>query len=215
MTTASDQADSTADVDVEELQSELAQIKDAMGLQERYPSMFHLWLVFGVLVLFASVGSQVVVLYDLPGWGHSLSWAFFMGLGFVYQWFQNQGTPETSDGTTPNGWIQAAAVVAYLLAIFVIVGPHLNAEPGVETSVTFALIVGAIAVIYLVQGNVLKAHYIRKRDRYAFYVGGSWMLLYAAVMPNVQLLQEWGYVVYGVLYAAHGIASYVILSKQT
>jgi hypothetical protein len=61
------------EIDPEQLQAELTQIKDAMGLQERYPSRFTLWLVFGVCVLLASLGRVVcgvrrpLALEMLPG----------------------------------------------------------------------------------------------------------------------------------------------------
>jgi hypothetical protein len=39
------------------------------------------------------------------------------------------------------------------------------------------------------------------------------MLLLAVAIPNVELLETWGYTAFGVLYGAHAVASYVVLSS--
>lgn len=201
------------EIDVETLRTELDQIKGAMGLKERYPSQFRLWLVYGVLVFLAALGSQAVVTFELPDWGHSVAWFGFIGIGALYEWLVLDDH-ETSGEAKPNIRLQGVAIAGFLVATFVIVGPLLEGAGDLETTSTiFALILGTVGTYYIVAGSSMAAYYVRARDRYAFYIGGAWILAYAAVMPRIGLLQEWGYAVFGVLFALHAVGSYVALSE--
>lgn len=201
-------------VDPTDLQEELSQIKDAMGIQERYPSAFQLWLLYGGLGVLAAFGSQIVVTLELSPWGHWVAWGGFYGVGYLYERFQlstQQGTPP---GSTPNIRVQIAGTVALLFAVLVAVSPSLGELSAVESqALIFALIIATVGAIYVVQGASLRAFNIRARDRYAFYAGGVWMLVFGAVMPRIDILQEWGYATFGILFAIHGIVSYVFLSQ--
>lgn len=203
------------ELDVEQLQSELETIKDAMGIQERYPSQFHLWLVYGVLVALAALGSQAVVLLDLPAWGHWVSWGGFMALGGVYQGVAMDDNP--GDGNAegkPSIGLQYLSVFGYALVVLALVNPLFDgAEDALVSSTIFALFVGAVGLAYLLAGNALTAYYIRRRDRVAFYVGGAWMLLLALVIPRVPVLQKWGYAVFGIAFGLHAVGSYVLLAR--
>ncbi|SDR28484.1 hypothetical protein [Natronobacterium texcoconense] len=205
------------EIDVDALEAELEQIKDAMGIHERYPTQFQLWLVYGLLTMLASFGSQAVVTYDLPGWGHAASWGGFMGAGILYSWYVGGDYEEPEDTTTkPDLTVQSMSIVAYLLAVLFIVTPLLSdASPLVESATIFALIIGAVAASYVVTGASLKSYYVRARDRYAFYAGGVWILVYAVAMVHVPPLQEWGYAIFGVLYAVYGVTAYVYLARDT
>jgi hypothetical protein len=204
-----------AELDTEALRAELETIKGAMGLGERYESQFHLWLVYGVLVGLASLGSQAVVLYGLPGWGHWLSWGGFMALGVLYQAVALDGSG--SDRTTgadarPNIGLTYLAVFGYAVAVLAIAAPLFEGVGGaVASSTIFAVFVGAVGLAYLLAGNSLKAYYIRRRDRYAFYAGGVWILALAVLIPRIGLLQRWGYAAFGVAFAVHAVASYLYL----
>ena len=74
-----------------------------------------------------------------------------------------------------------------------------------------SLVVGLVGVAYLVVGEALRAYYIRRRDRFAFYVGGAWMLVLAALLPSIEFFHTWGYATFGVVYAAHAVVSYLLL----
>ncbi|WP_049928974.1 hypothetical protein [Halopiger goleimassiliensis] len=206
----------TDDVDVDALERDIAQIKEAMGLHERYPTQFRLWLVYGLLVLLASFGSQAVVTFDLPGWGHAASWFGFMGLGALYSWYvgEDYNHPETGDDYPDTG-VQFLGIAGYLVVVLAVVTPTLETLTPLEESATlFALVIGAVGATYVVQASTLKAYRIRARDRYTFYAGGLGMLAYAAVMVHVPLLLEWGYAIFGVGYAAYGIAAYMYLATE-
>jgi hypothetical protein len=204
------------ELDVEQLQQELTRIKDAMGLSERYPSQFQLWLVYGVLVGLASLGSQAIVLYDLPGWGHAVSWGGFMALGSVYQYAAIDDP--TSDGGTGGGkpsiGLQYLAVFGYAVLVVWLAVPGLESLGSARASATiFAVAVGAVGLAYLLAGNALRAYYIRRRDRLAFYAGGVWMLTLAAAIPAVPLLRQWGYAAFGIAFGLHAVASYYVLAR--
>lgn len=202
-----------AELDSEALRTELETIKDAMGLGERYESEFHLWLVYGVLVGLASLGSQAVVLYGLPGWGHWVSWGGFMSLGGIYQAVALDTSSGTgADGARPSLGLSYLAVFGYAVAVLVIAAPLFEGVgSAVASSTVFAVFVGAVGLAYLLAGNTLQAYYIRRRDRYAFYVGGAWILGLAVLLPRVALLRRWGYAVFGVAFAVHAVASYLYL----
>jgi len=203
------------ELNVEELRAELETIKDAMGIQERYPSQFRLWLVYGLLVALASLGSQLVVLLELPWWGHWLSWGSLMALGGAYQAVGVDDYPEGgSAGAKPDIPMVYLFVFAYAVTVLTLIAPLFDgASDVVASSTIFAVFVGAVGLAYLVAGNVLKAYYIRKRDRQTFYVGGVWMLLLAGVIPHVGVLRTWGYAAFGIAFGVHAVGSYVVLAR--
>jgi hypothetical protein len=199
------------ELDKAALRSEIESIKDAIGINERYGSQFHLWLVYGVLVGLASVGSQAVVSLDLPWWGHWVSWGVLMGVGSVYQWFVSDDTAGGTAEAKPSIGLLYAAVFGYVVVIIAAMSAFLDGSPSVVGSTVFAVFVGGVGTAYLLVGNVLKAYYIRRRDRLAFYVGGGWMLVLAALLPQVSILREWGYGVFGLAFAVHAVGSYIYL----
>lgn len=202
------------DADPEALQTELERIKDAMGLRDRYPSQFGLWLVYGALVLAASLASQFVVLRELPSWWHPVAWFVLMGAGGLYSWRQHSAERTATTDTKPNLLLQGGAVAALYFVFVLGLAPVFEGAPDRLVSITiFSLVVGLVGTAYLVMGESLKAYFIRRRDRYAFYLGGTWMILLAALIPNVASLRTWGYTVFGVTYALHALAAYVVLSR--
>ena len=213
-TDENDSVDLGEEVDPETLQRDLTHIKEAMGLQEQYPTAFRLWLLYGALAVFASLGSQAVVTFELDPWGHAVSWGGFYTLGLLYEWYRIGDYEVPNNEMKPSIRIQIGGIVAFLVSVFVAVDPFLADRSPVEgQAMIFGLIIAAIGATYVVQAASLRAYNVRTRDRHAFYVGGIWMLIYGAVMPNVEVLQEWGYVIFGILFAGHGIASYVFLSE--
>lgn len=204
------------EIDPERLKAELAQIKDAMGLEERYPSQFTLWLVFGVCVLLASFGSQFIVLRELSPLFHPVVWFVLIGAGGLYQgWSQHETASSSrhSDQAKPRLWVQFGAVFTLYLVVVFTIGTVTDAPAETVESLIFSRSVALVGVSYLVLGESLRAYYIRRRDRWAFYIGGGWMVLLAIVIPNVELLETWGYTAFGALYFVHAVASYVALSS--
>ncbi|WP_255192939.1 hypothetical protein [Natronobeatus ordinarius] len=205
------------EVDVDALRADLEGIKDAMGLHERYPSQFQLWLVYAPLTMLAAFGSQAVVTYELPGWGHAAAWGGFMGAGALYAWYVGDEYDEPERGPPkPGTRVQLLAIVGYLLAVLFVVSPFLeDATALVESATIFALVVGAVGASYVVTGATLAAYYVRDRDRYAFYIGGAWILVFAVAMVRIPFLQEWGYAVFGVCYAVYGVLAYLSLARDS
>jgi hypothetical protein len=203
-----------AEIDVEALRTELDQIKDAMGLRERYPAQFRLWLVYGLLVPLAAFGSQAVATWDLSPWLHPVSWGAFMSVAGLFGWRHDStesGGP-TAEGK-PDIWFQFLSVFAFGVVVMALLGPVAADAPEDLVSITvFAAMVGLVGVAYLVVGNSMKAHYVRRRDRYALYAGGVWMLALAAAMPHVGALRTWGYAAFGVAFGVHAVVSYAVLS---
>jgi hypothetical protein len=202
------------EIDAEALRSEVEQIKGAMGLEERYPSQFQLWLVFGLAVVIASAGSQMIALRDLTPFLHAVAWWVPLTAAGLYQGWrtsktgQGVGTTETKPRLTVL-WL---SLFGLYFAFFVILVPvTADLESNTVEILLFSLIIGLIGVGYLVVGETLRAYYIRRRDRVAFYLGGVWMLVLAVLMPNVGLLQTWGYMTFGLLYGLHALASYLVL----
>jgi len=201
------------EIDPEVLREEVAQIKDAMGLQERYPSEFHAWLVFGGVVLVASLCSQVIALRELPGWYHTAVWLGLLGAGNFYQWRGGSSSDSgNSTGTKPRIGLLYLAVFSFYLVLLFTLFPEVDAtgERGLELLI-FSQFVGLTGLGYLVVGEALRAYYIRRRDRWAFYTGGVGMITIAALLPNVGILSTWGYATFGIVYAVHAVASYVAL----
>ena len=205
-----------SEVDAETLQSEVERIRDAMGLRERYPSQFGLWLVYGGLVLAASLASQYIHLEGLPGYWHPIAWFAVLSLGGIYQWAAGDATRDgipASSEDKPRLPLQFAAVFALYLVFLVGATPVFEGLDADRIStLIFSQTVGFVGVAYLVAGESLRAYYIRRRDRWAFYLGGAWMLVLAAAMPNVAVLETWGYATFGGLYLLHSVVSYLALS---
>jgi hypothetical protein len=205
---------SDAEIDVEALRTELDQIKDAMGLRERYPAQFRLWLVYGLLVPLAAFGSQAVAIWDLPPWLHPVCWGGFMSVAGLFGWRHDDTAGDgLSAEAKPDIWFQFLAVFAFAVVVLALLGPVAADAPGDLASITiFAAVVGLVGVAYLVAGNSMKAYYVRRRDRYALYAGGVWMLALAAVLPHVEVLRTWGYATFGVVFGVHAVVSYAVLS---
>jgi hypothetical protein len=201
------------EVDPERLRTELDQIREAMGLRERYPSQFQYWLLFGLLVAVASAGSQLIVLRELPTYLHGVVWWALLGTAGVYQWWSTGGESSTTGGMPKPriGVLWLAMFGLYVVFLFA-VGPALDelTRPTSEILV-FSPIVGLTGAAYLVVGEALRAYRVRRRDRLAFYAGGVWMLVLAVLLVQVEFLHTWGYAAFGIVYGGHALGSYLAL----
>lgn len=205
---------SSPEIDKEELEQELDQIKETLGIQERYPGGTRTWLVFGVLVGVASILSQVVYLERLPGYWYGVIWMGMMSLGMAVQVRTNRSRGELSGTDRPSWVFLFATMLVTALVLLAILSPVL-AELSYEAAnlyvaLVFLTLLGGTG--YLLLGNTLKAYHIRRIDRYAFYLGGGWLLLLGMFTPYSQFLRTWFYGVYGVVYIAYTLCVYLILT---
>lgn len=204
----------TEQPDAAELQADLNRIKTAMGLHERYPFWSRWWLIegVGVGVLFPLI--QLFTRGDL-----SLVWLVLLGGGvfFVHQLAQwrviSQYDRPASGVPSWTNWqyIAVAGVLTLLVGLYP-VGDALYASG----ELSFATIAGAtmIGVAYLFMGQLLESYRIRTADRYAFYVSGGWLLVLAAVLPNVPVFQGWVFTAMGVGIAVQHIGAYLYISHS-
>ncbi|MFB6073569.1 MAG: hypothetical protein ABEJ89_00995 [Haloarculaceae archaeon] len=204
------------ELNVDELRSELDQIKDAMGLQERYESTGQQWLLFAVLVAVAAGISQYVMLARLSGWWYSVVWAVVVGGG----WYVGNRLIDTrvrgSTAGKPSVVFLYAAVFLATIPTQLVFAPFLRDLGYVPRS---AMILGSISVFlglaYLLIGNLLRAYYIRRRDRVVLYVGGLWLIVLGVAVADLPPVREWGYAAFGAGYVVYALAAYAVLRGES
>lgn len=205
-----------SDVDPSELRDDLDQIKQAMDIEERYPGQRTIWLLYAGLVGGFSFALQVLFLFEIPEWAYSLTWLIFVVLSVGSVWFAARRTSRQGRTAAPDLWVIPAGL-ALLLVVFSTISASLGVMgdlPGVLVGAYyFAIAIALAGVGFLLVGNALKAHRIRRRDRWIFYAGGGWMLVYAAVFPHTEALLYSGYGVFGALSIVHAVVSYVVLTR--
>jgi hypothetical protein len=203
------------EMDVEALRGELDQIKDAMGLEERYEGASKQWLLFGALVPVAAALSQYVHLQELSGLYHGLIWFGVLGGGsFVGNYFIDDPTIDRATDNKPRVLVVFAATLLAFVPIQLVFADALDAMAYRPRSVRIlALILVLLGVVYIVFGETLRAYYIRRRDRYALQVGGVWMILLGAFLPAVPVLETWGFAAFGGCYFVYAIGAYLVLSR--
>jgi hypothetical protein len=206
------------DVDPAELEAQLSQIKSAMGIDERYEGATSQWLLFGFLVPIAAAASQYVLLQELPGIYHAVIWiGLLFGGGFVGSWLwadTDGGGANTPSSGSPSLWF---VFVTVYLSTFPILFIVFQFTDGLGYEAQNALILGSVLVMigvaYLVEGNVLRAYYIRARDRYALYGGGVLLIGLGVAIGSIEILWTWGYAVFGALYFVYAMVSYAVLTR--
>jgi hypothetical protein len=199
-------------VDADELRSELNQIKDAMGIQERYDSATRLWLLFGVAVPVAAALSQWVHLGRHPQWWHTVTWFGVLGgAAALYFAFVDDRPGRTSAGK-PNLIVQFAVVYFAAVPIQIIVFAYTgNLGYETESTLVLSLIVVLLGVAYGVFGASLRAYRVRTLDRWVFYAGTVWMVAFGVATPQVAVLQTWAYAAYGGCCFLYAMAAYLVL----
>lgn len=204
----------TRDIDPAELQRDLEQIKDAMGLADRSETAVEIWLWFGVLVALASALSQVIVLNRLPAGWHSLIWVglLVVGGGGLMWWRYGGGWSPGQD--EPNVGFQILVVYLGSLAVQATMAPVVP-DLGylAETASVLGVILVMLGIGYLVAGETLKAYRIRTRDRRGFHAGGIMMVALGIAIPNVDLLHTWGYAAFGSTYLVYALVVYAVLTR--
>lgn len=211
----------TEEIDRKGLKEEVSQIKESMGLySEDNPLDAGSWLMWGLLVGIASLVSQVVLSYRMPGYFYSIIWFGSMfGIGFPIQiWRSKKGTGEKSFTTSnkPNFGVLWLAVFAGGGVIIANMFKMIDVSGLSYTTVTAYIassILGLVGIAYLLMGNDLRSYYIRRRDRWTFYIGGLWILIFSFLIPTFSELHEWVYLIYGILYVTHSLGSYLYLRE--
>ncbi|KXA93997.1 hypothetical protein AKJ66_00080 [candidate division MSBL1 archaeon SCGC-AAA259E22] len=210
--------DMSDEIDKEALREEVDRIKEAMGIQERYPDQVKSWILWGSLFGVACLLSQVIALERWPGYLYPVIW---FGLMFGGGWplqvkISREGRAYRKEtGTKPSFWIPIVAVMAAAFALVTSTGPFIGDLGYYETGAYFATtILTLIGVYYVVLGNQLKAHYIRKKDRCALYIAGAWMIAVSALIPHYSILMRWMYAIYGATFVAYSLGAYYVLSAR-
>lgn len=216
--------DPDTEVDPEQLQRQLAEIKGAMGLEDRYPGQRTLWLGYGVGVALVSLVTEAIFFVEeLPSWGYLLVWLAFILLAGGAQWWLVSRTPTgPSPSMAPDWRVLFGTLVLALFALSGLVQPLL---PHLETGLSaqdagilqgayfFGLAIAVAGVGFLFVGNALRAYRIRKRDRWVFYGAGVWMLVFASWFTQTEFMRLAGYAVFGILFFVYSIAAYVVLGR--
>lgn len=203
-----------ADVDAEELRAELDQIKEAMGIQERYSGAASLWLLFGVAVPVAAALSQYVQFQRLPHSYHTGIWVGILG-GAIVLYGLASGRSLRPNGTgdgKPSLWLQFAILYLAAIPLQWIAGAYAGDLGYVaETGLSLSIILVVLGLAYGVFGTSLRAYHVRQRDRYVFYVGTAWMIGLALAIPHSSLLEEWAFAAFGGLYFVYAVGAYFFL----
>ncbi|MFB6151680.1 MAG: hypothetical protein ABEJ40_07735 [Haloarculaceae archaeon] len=204
-----------ADVDPEELQRQLSQIKEAVGIAEQYGSAVDLWLAIGVIVAVASAVSQYAYANDLPGVYYAVIWAGGVGGGIaLYSYWRGDGNAFGVRSDRPNVNLLIAVVYAASFPVLLVASQYTRElGPREGDLLTLAVIVVMLGTGYVVAGHVLKAYRIRDRDRYPFYVGGVGMVALGVALPAFEILREWPYVAFGGGYLAYALVTYAYLTR--
>lgn len=204
---------SNEEIDKESLQAEIGQIKDAMGLNDRYPYMTKIWLVEGVLVGILAIGMQFTFRDAIPVYSLAI---LLVGLIVIEQIIFRRiikKSKQPSTGSKPSINVLVLAVVFGMFALVTGLDPLIDHSTVDETVASAVLVTTLIGILYLAIGNMLTAYSIRKYDRYAIYAGGLWLFVLAAAITHVPILQYWAYAALGVSVIIHGIGSYFVLTR--
>ncbi len=204
--------DPPSDVDVERLKRDIEGIKEVMGIEERYPSLVRLWLVFAVLVLFASLASQYIMSNRLPSYWFSVVWLGSMAIGIGIRWRLGGHTSYNTSRDRPNLFYQFGFVFLAGILVELITNPLLENLGYVDGALyAFSIWISLTGVGYLIVANTLRAYRIRHKDRAAFAVGGVLLMGYVVLVTYWEPLRPWTYAVFGVSYFIYGVVSYGIL----
>lgn len=207
-----EETESTEQPDAAEMRADLDRIKTAMELHDRYPFWSRWWLIEGV-----GVGLLFPLIQLFSRGNISLVWLVLLGGGvFVAHQLALRriiGRYDQPASGVPSWMNWQYIAVAGVLTLVVGLRP-VGDDISASGELSFAAIAGGtmVGVAYLFMGQLLESYRIRKADRYAFYASGVWMLLLAAVLPNVPSLQGWVFTALGVGTAVQHVGAYLYIS---
>lgn len=206
-----------ADPDPEALQQQLADIKGAMGLSERYPGRARLWLLAGLLIGGAALLTQATFFFyqTLGGTAYVVIWVAFIVVAVVASWLTASRLPGNEGPSTAPSWRALfGSLAAFLVAATGVVGDVAGQVGGLDRAlVFFGLAIAIVGLGLLVTGTVLSVYRVRWRDRMVFYVGGVWVLALAFSLPHVEVLRYLGIGLFGGCFALYSVATYVYLTR--
>jgi hypothetical protein len=209
--------ESATDVDPEELQRQLADIKGAMGLAEQYPGRAKLWLFAGVLIGAAAVFTQATFFFAdrLNSTAYTLIWGGFAAVVVAASWWMASRLPQAEVPASAPSWRAIfGSLIGFLFAATGVIGDVAAQVEGLDRGlVFFGLVIATVGLGLLITGAVLSSYRVRRRDRWVFYGGGIWVLLLASWIPHVQILRYIGVGLFGVLFIVYAIAAYVYLTR--
>lgn len=210
-------SDAAENVDPEDLQRQLSEIKGAMGLAEQYPGRARLWLVAGLLVGVAALLVQVTFFFyeTLGATAYAAVWGVFAVVAVAALWLMASRLPQRDAPATAPSWRALYGSLAVFLAGATSVAGRVAEQVGGldRALLFFGLLIATVGLALLLTGAVLSAYRVRRRDRLVFYAGGGWVLAYAASVPYVELLRYVGVGGFGILFIAYAIAAYVYLTR--
>lgn len=201
----------TPDVDVDSLGRDVDAIREAMGIEDRYPGQSRMWLVYGIAIGVATIGTNAAFGLGAPEYTYFGIWSLMTASVFGAQYFLVSGVSESAPTRVNWRHLFGSLVVGYL-ALFSSVGDLVaaNTEGALRGIHFFSHLVVFLGLTLLVTGVALGAERIRLRDRLPFYVGGIWMLAFAAFLPYIPGLRLWGLSAFGVLFVTHSVGAYIL-----
>lgn len=200
------------DVDRDVLQEELGQIKRAMGLSEAHPYWVRSWLVEGIAVAVLFPLFQLGLRDGFDARVTGLIVVTYAGFWFAGRRIRARAERPTTGVPSWTTW--HAVVFAGMGALIVGLDPVFDLLDEAR-AFTLAMVVGGtvVGVGYMFMGQLLAAYEVRRSDRYAFYVGGAWILVLAACIPHVGAFDGWEFAVLGVGIGFHGVVTFLVLSR--
>ena len=201
------------DVDPEALKSDLEEIKGAMGLAEDHPYWWRFWIVEGVSVgLFFTIAQLWFRGHSGPLVGSALVAILAVDYA-IKRRLKSSYEPPAIGLPSQRFWFGAVLVgIGALVVGLIPVFEALEATNSIRLAMVSAVTV--VGTAYLLMGQLLGAYNIRAADRYAFYAGGTWMLVLAAGIPHVPAFEGWEYAVLGIGIALQHVAVYVVLARR-
>ncbi|WP_231190399.1 hypothetical protein [Haladaptatus sp. DYF46] len=195
-----------------DLQEELGQIKQAMGLQEAYPYWWHFWIVEGLAVGVVFPIMQLGFREGFRPWIIALTVGVLIAYEVVL--WRMISTYERPTTGVPSWRTWHIILFGGMGTLIVGTGPYVDAIEFAQLMPLWLVLVGTlIGVAYLYLGQLLSAYNIRDADCYAFFLGGFWSLILVATIPYVPAARGWEFAVFGVGYAVYCLSAYAVLSK--
>ncbi|ELZ11258.1 hypothetical protein C478_12635 [Natrinema thermotolerans DSM 11552] len=200
------------DVDPDRLEAELAEIKGAMGLASDHPYWWRFWIVEGVCtgLLFT-----IVQFWLREGFRPWIAVAFAGVVGcceLAKRRLRSSYEPPAAGLPSQRRWF--VAVLAGVIALVVGLRPVFESL-GPTNAVRLAIVAAGavVGVGYVLMGQLLAAYDVRPADRYAFVVGGAWIMVLSAAIPYIPAFEGWEYAAFGIGIALHHVATYVALFR--
>ncbi|WP_135663374.1 hypothetical protein [Halorhabdus rudnickae] len=208
---------SDTDVNPADLQRQLDDIRGAMGLTERYPGRARLWLLAGILVGTVAIAVQVTFFFheSISATAYVVIWGGFVIVAVLTLWLMAARLPKTDAPETAPSWRALfGSLGVFLVAVSSVPGEVAGQVGGLDRALLyFGIVLAVLGLALLLSGVVLSAYRVRRRDRLVFYVGGAWTLVFASMLPYVDVLRYLGLGIFGALFALYAVLAYVYLTR--